>query len=147
MPLGDFKNPGLYVSWKPTDRLVAKARELVGKMSGADAVRAVYQFVTAIAYDHDKAARLAGKRGYVPSPEETFETGKGVCFDKASLLAAMLRSLGVEAKLIVGTVDGKGHAWVLAHVGSTWLRCDPTMAVVWDKDEMGRHEYVAQYER
>lgn len=114
---GNYLKPGLYVSWKPTDGLVAKARELAGRTSGTEAVRAVCQFVTDLPYDHEKAERLRGGRGYVPSPEETFEAGTGICFDKASLLAAMLRSLGIEAKLVIGTVDGNGHAWVSARVG------------------------------
>lgn len=147
MTARDFASPGLYVSWKPTDGLVAKARSLVGRASGVDALRAVYRFVTTIAYDHDKAKRLAGGRGYIPNPEQTFKAGTGVCSDKASLMCAMLRSVGIEAKFVVGTVDGKSHAWVLARVGSTWYRCDPTMAASWSADEMRKHAYVAKFER
>ena len=41
------------------------------------------------------------------------ETGKGICFDYASLAASMLRSQGIPTKIIFGYVapDNLYHAW------------------------------------
>lgn len=63
-----------------------------------------------IQYDTEKAATV--QNGYLPSPDETLRTGKGICFDYASLAAAMLRSEGIPCKLITGYVGEETyHAW------------------------------------
>lgn len=36
----------------------------------------------------------------------------GVCHHKAALMAGMLRSIGIPCKVITGTMNGEGHAWV-----------------------------------
>ena len=44
-------------------------------------------------------------------------------------MAAMLRAVGIPAKLVVGYMDGdREHAWVVALAGRRWCRCDPTVA-------------------
>ena len=53
--------------------------------------------------------------GYLPDPDETLSTKKGICYDYAALAAAMLRSQGIPTKLITGYVSSGGselyHAW------------------------------------
>ena len=77
----------------------------------ADIAAAVYDYmVKNIQYDTKKAASV--QNGYLPSPDETLKTGKGICFDYASLAAAMLRSEGIPCKLITGYVGEETyHAW------------------------------------
>ena len=86
---------------------MAKARELVeGCENQGDALRAICTYIVDnVAYDDDKAAKLKDSTGYIPDPDETLQSGKGVCFDYASLGAAMLRSQGIPAKIVTGTVS------------------------------------------
>lgn len=44
---------------------------------------------------------------------ETYVKTRGDCEDHAILLADWLISLGYDAKVVVGTVKGEGHAWVV----------------------------------
>jgi hypothetical protein len=76
-----------------------------------------------IDYDYEKARTV--KPGYLPDCDEILESGKGICFDYASLLAAMLRSLGIPTKLVTGYVapDYLYHAWNEVYVeGTGWIR-------------------------
>ena len=77
-----------------------------------DVISQVYDYVCDnVTYDRDKAENV--QSGYVPDPDETLATGKGICFDYASLAASMLRSQGIPTKLIFGYVAPNGvyHAW------------------------------------
>lgn len=142
----DYSGPTRYCMYDDSLGLVEKARELVGGTAYATIAK-VYEYVTRnVAYDYEKARRLKGGRGYVPDPESTYEEGSGVCFDLASLMCAMLRSQGVPAKLCVGDIDGKSHAWVHAWDGSKWLRCDPTIAQSGGRMPTKGHQYVTKYE-
>jgi len=66
---------------------------------------------------------------------------KGICFDYASLMTAMLRSQGVPCKLVIGYAGSAYHAWIsvwsetdgwvnaaIYFDGNTWQRMDPTFA-------------------
>lgn len=107
-----FLRPSQMVDYTADSQCVAKARELAaGCEKDIDAASAIYDYlVDHIRYDDDKAATV--QPGYLPSPDETLQTGKGICFDYAALAAAMMRSLGIPCKLITGYVgDEIYHAW------------------------------------
>lgn len=107
-----YLRPSQLVSYSADSACVAKARQLAqGCASDADYVSAVYDYLTQnVVYDYDKANSV--QSGYLPDPDETLSTGKGICFDYAALAAAMLRSGGVPTKLIMGYVGGTiYHAW------------------------------------
>ena len=139
-----FLLPNLYCNYTAKSDCIEKARELTsGVSTQAEAVEAVCTFVADhVSYDNDKAEELAQRSGYVPDPDETLATGKGICFDYASLSAAMLRSMGIPTKVMTGYV-GKNdvyHAWIMVYVDGTWKtgvfdvkpkawsRCDVTFA-------------------
>ena len=92
-----------------------------------------------------KAAELAAavKSGYLPVPDETMNSGKGICFDYAALAASMLRSQGIPTKMIFGYVAPQGlyHAWNMFYTpqsgwvtvsfevrGENWTRMDLTFS-------------------
>lgn len=108
---------------------VQMANELAGAARNEEeVVRRVHAWIVEnIEYDADKAERLANASGYVPDPDDTITLGKGVCFDYASLGAAMLRSLGVPCKIVTGTVspDNVYHAWIEAYVDADWRALSP----------------------
>lgn len=78
-------------------------------------------------YDSDKERELSKSKGYVPNPDRSFKERKGICFDYASMTAAMLRSVSIPCKVVTGYINGSTyHSWVLAHVDGSWKRRDPT---------------------
>lgn len=119
-----FLRPNVYCDYGANSACVQKARELVANASNqAEAVEAICNFmVENVAYDDDKAASLKTTTGYVPSPDDTLATGTGVCFDYASLGAAMLRSQGIPAKIVTGYVSPGDiyHAWIMVYIDGTW---------------------------
>ena len=111
---GPFLRPSQYADYNADSKCVAKAAELAGQAPDANGfITNVYDFVCKkVTYDREKAATV--QSGYLPVPDETMESGKGICFDYASLAAAMLRSQGIPTKIIFGYVgDGEDlyHAW------------------------------------
>ena len=140
--LAPFLRPNQYVNYSDGSEAVRKARELTaGASDNLDKVRAVYNWVvTNLTYDYDKAATV--QSGYVPDVDKVLQERKGICFDYASLMSAMLRSQGVPVKLIIGyTSKGEYHAWinvwseesgwmdsVIYFDGKVWKLMDPTFA-------------------
>lgn len=120
-----FLVPNMFVDYDESSAVVAKARELAqGAANEGDVVRNIYEWVVDnITYDHDKAAELASVTGYVPDPDATLAAGSGICFDYASLGAAMLRSLGIPCKVITGYVspDDVYHAWNMVYIDGEWV--------------------------
>lgn len=122
-----FLLPNQYVDYGSQAATVAKAEELVGDKTGQEAIDAVYGYVVSnLTYDHERARTV--KSGYLPSLDEVLEAKKGICFDYAALMAAMLRSQGVPCKLVVGYAGTAYHAWVQVWNGEDWVRMDPTFA-------------------
>lgn len=79
-------------------------------------------------YDYDKLATLA--TGYIPNIDATYKDKTGICYDFSALYSAMLRSLGIPAKLVKGyatTAEGY-HAWneVYDFNKKQWLIVDTT---------------------
>ena len=122
-----FLRPNDYVQFDSDSKCVLKAGELAeGAESQLDVVAAVYEFVCdTVTYDTEKAETI--KTMYCPDPDETLSTGKGICFDYASLAASMLRSQGIPAKLIFGYVspDDLYHAWNMFYTEETgWVTAE-----------------------
>ena len=119
-----FSQPNVFCDYDESSACVAKARELVaGAENQGDAVKAVCNYVVNnVTYDTDKAGQLSGTSGYIPNPDETLSSGKGICFDYASLGAAMLRSIGIPTKIVTGYVspDDLNHAWILVYIDGSW---------------------------
>ena len=111
-----------------------------GCKSDLDAVENIYLFVTEnIEYDEKKAENIA--YGYIPDVDDTLESKKGICFDYAALMAAMLRSQRIPTKLEVGYSGDIYHAWISCYLkesgwvdnviefdGKNWSLMDPTLA-------------------
>lgn len=119
-----FVRPNMYCNYSASSACVTKARELVQNAKNqAEAVEAICNYVVEnITYDDAKAAQLKSATGYIPNPDETLASGTGVCFDYASLGAAMLRSQGIPAKIVTGNVSPENiyHAWIMVYIDGTW---------------------------
>lgn len=135
-----FLRSSQFVDYTADSACVAKAAELAS--SAADQVGAVaniYDYIVGhIAYDYDKARTV--ESGYLPTPDETLSTGKGICFDYAALAAAMLRSQGIPAKLITGYVSPNNvyHAWNMVWLEETgWITVEfKAPANQWNRVDM-----------
>lgn len=92
----------------------------------------VYQYVIEnIQFDRSKAGRLP--HTYLPDIEQIYADCKGICYDYTSLLAAMLRSIGIPAKLVTGyssRYPDAYHAWNEVYIDGTWIILDPTLDAV-----------------
>lgn len=136
-----FLYPNQYVYFTEDMNAVKTAAQVAGKSKNdLDAVADIYHYVIDnVAYDEVKAASI--QKGYLPDIDSTLETGTGICFDYASLTAAMLRSQGIPARLEIGYSGEVYHAWISVYTeetgwidkiiefsGDAWTRMDPTFA-------------------
>lgn len=119
-----FVIPNQYCDYREESACVAKARELTKDAANqGEAVQRICEYVVGnVSYDNDKASTLSNATGYIPNPDDTLASGTGVCFDYASLGAAMLRSVGFPTKIITGYVSPGDlyHAWVMVYVDGSW---------------------------
>ncbi len=136
-----FLYPNQYVWFTKDYKAVEYAAGLSDQSSSdLDYVEQVYNYVIKnISYDEELAANV--KTNYLPNIDNTMKTKKGICFDYASLMAAMLRSQGVPTKLVVGYSGDAYHAWISVYLkeigwvddiiefnGKSWSLMDPTLA-------------------
>ena len=136
-----FLYPNQYVDFTEDSKTVEKAEELAETADDdLDVVTNVYHFVTdTISYDEKKAGSTSSD--YLPVVDETLESKKGICFDYAALMTAMLRSRGIPTKLEIGYAGKVYHAWISTYIsevgwvdniiqfdGKSWSMMDPTFA-------------------
>ncbi len=120
-----FLAPNQLVNFTDTSATVKKAAELTeGITDEFGKIDAIYDYIiTNIKYDTEKASTV--KSGYLPTVDEILKTSKGICFDYASLMAAMLRSQGIPAKLVTGYSSNLNvfHAWNEVYTEETgWIK-------------------------
>jgi transglutaminase-like putative cysteine protease len=140
-PLRPYLYPNQYVNFNADSATVKKGTELVAEaQSQLDAVEDIYNYVVEnITYDMQKAATV--QSGYLPEVDSILSAGKGICFDYAAVMAAMLRTQEIPTRLEVGYVsNGIYHAWISVYTpeagwvdviqfnGSDWTLMDPTLA-------------------
>ncbi|MDP4098417.1 transglutaminase domain-containing protein [Paenibacillus sp. P96] len=121
----------------PDDIEAAAAQVSSGVSSDEEKARRLYDWVgTRIAYDYDKVEDYE-QRGvwHEQTPQNTFDTRKGVCIDYARLYAVMARSQKLEVRVVTGLgYNGQGgygpHAWNEVYLGEKqkWVPLDPTWA-------------------
>lgn len=143
-----------YVNFSSTSNVVTKAAELTkGKTDDLSKVTEVYHYaVNNITYDYELAKTV--QSGYLPDVDAVLKAGKGICFDYAAVMTAMLRSQGIPCKLVVGYAGKTYHAWINVYIsgtgwvdnliqfdGKTWSLMDPTF-VSNGKDDPNVLKYV-----
>jgi len=158
-----FLYPNQYVNFTASSQAIAKGQELAtGMHSDLEVVNAIYHYVTEnITYDDEKATNVA--YGYLPDIDETLASGKGICFDYAAVMSAMLRSQNIPTKLEVGYAGEAYHAWISTYVdeigwidniiefdGSSWSLMDPTFAANTNSKDLKQfigdgNNYVLKY--
>ena len=112
----------------------------------------VYNYViNNVTYDTAKASSV--QSGYLPNVDVVLAQKKGICFDYAALMTAMLRSQDIPTKLVVGYTGNLYHAWINVYLegqgwvdniiyfdGNSWKLMDPTFA-----SSSGQSQEIMQY--
>ena len=122
-----FLYPNQYVNYTTQTECVKVACDLCKDMtSQAEIYKTVCKYVLSnFGYDFIKSVTV--KPGMLPDINECWEKKMGICQDLSALTCAMLRSQGVPARLVIGTLSsGTPHAWVLAVVDGEDKFFDPT---------------------
>ena len=140
-PFLPFLYPNCYVKFDINSDVVALGKELAaGKQSDIEVIASVYDYVVKnITYDHERAETV--KPDYVPNVDDVLKEKKGICFDYAALMAAMLRSQRIPTRLEFGYAGDAYHAWITTYIedvgwingiikfdGVDWTLMDPTFA-------------------
>ena len=158
-----FLYPNQYVDYNADTKAVKKGAELSeNAYSDLEVIQNIYNYVIDnISYDEEKATAV--KDGYLPIVDETLSSGKGICFDYAALMTAMMRTQRIPTKLEIGYSGDVKHAWISAYVteagwvdniiefdGSSWTLMDPTLAASNSKKSVKKYigdgsNYTLQY--
>ena len=142
LELEDYKTAYLssneMIKWEEKNKAIKKANKIAKKyksqMSKIKGIRAY--LVKKFDYDYEKfAENESGNLSYyMPDINETFRTKKGICYDISALTASMMRSVGIQTKMVTGYpcndyFDGVSyHAWnkVFSKKYKKWLVLDVT---------------------
>ena len=122
-----FLYPNQYVNYTEKTECVKVASDLCKDMTDqAEIYKAVCNYVVKnFSYDFIKSVTV--QSGVLPDIDYCWNNKMGICQDLSALTCAMLRSQGVPARLIIGTLgSGTPHAWVLAVVNGEDKFFDPT---------------------
>lgn len=147
-----FLYPNQVVDYDSSTKCIEKSFELVkDDTTDLDRVDHIYHWVLDnVTYDWDKVEEVQGK--YVlPVLDDIYDEGKGICFDYAAIMAAMLRVQHIPTKVVTGMVSEGYHAWIEVYIenmgwikphvyfnSGEWTQMDPTY------DAMNR-EYDGDY--
>ncbi len=116
------------VNWNLEMNAIVTAQTLTaGMTTDLEKIQAIHQYVIAnVQYDFAKAKAPGGN--YIPSIDATLEAGNGICYDYSSLLASMLRSVGIPTRLTIGHLGSLYHAWNEVYLADTgeWMTMDST---------------------
>ncbi|MDD5936959.1 MAG: transglutaminase domain-containing protein [Clostridiales bacterium] len=126
-----FLQSNVIVNFELSDKAIEKAKDLTQKCkSDAEIVSTIHNYVVKnFEYDYDKASTVSS--GYLPDIEIIYKNKKGICYDISAIMAAMMRSQGVEVKLVTGytpNIKGVYHAWnsVYDDSSGSWYTIDAT---------------------
>lgn len=143
-----FLYPNQYVNFTADSQTVKQGLEVTkGTTDDLKKVELVYDYVVG-GFTYDKVRARTVASGYLPNVDSVLAQKKGICFDYAAVMAAMLRSQNIPCKLVVGYTGELYHAWINVYTdesgwvdgmiffdGSKWQMMDPTFASSGKKSE------------
>ena len=127
--LSCFLYPNQYVNYKKDSPCVKEAAEICkGLETETEKFEAIWKYIVKnFQYDYIKSVTVAGSSGLLPDIESCWKGKKGICQDLSAMACAMMRTQGIPARLVIGTLgSGTPHAWVVAHVDGEERFFDPT---------------------
>ena len=128
-----FRPTHIIINFQASNAAIKKARSLASKYKTKELkIKAIWTYIYKnYKYDYAKLKRLnSSSSQYIPNINTTYSTKKGICYDISAVFASMLRSLGIETKLVTGycnKVSGY-HAWNKVYNSQTnkWYIIDCT---------------------
>lgn len=118
------------INWNEEMQAIKIAKEITkDAKTDKEKMTIVHNYITnKIKYDNKKGVTV--ELGYVPNIDETLNTSLGICYDYSVLYAAMMRSLDVPTKLVMGRNKDieEYHAWNEVYLADSdqWLIIDTT---------------------
>lgn len=110
--------------------IMALHRDRVPSHDAPAALGAIFRFVRALRFVPDPVGTQA-----IQSPRATLSLGAGNCAQRATLLAAMARSIGIPARMSFRVIAanprfprGFSHVYVVANLAGREISLDPTYA-------------------
>jgi hypothetical protein len=127
-PLSCFLYPNQYVNYNEETECVIKATELCAGMTDqAEIYKTICDFMKSGYFVYDFVKSVSVKAGVLPDIDGCWSKHMGICQDLSAVTIAMLRSQGVPARLMIGTLGSSTyHAWVTAVVNGEEKFFDPT---------------------
>ncbi|MCC8122610.1 MAG: transglutaminase-like domain-containing protein [Oscillospiraceae bacterium] len=136
-----FLYPNQYVNYTASSAVVSQAATLCAdKTDDLDKLTEIYNYVVKN-FSYDNALAASVQSGYLPDVDKVLAAKKGICFDYAAVMSAMLRSQNIPCKLVVGYAGTTYHAWINVYIegtgwidqaiyfdGINWTLMDPTFA-------------------
>ena len=125
--LSCFLYPNQYVNYDETTPCVVAAAEMCSGMTDqAEIFKTVCNYIKSnFVYDFIKSVTVG--KGVLPDIDGCWSSRMGICQDLSAMACAMLRSQGVPARLMIGTLGvNTYHAWVMAVVNGEDKFFDPT---------------------
>lgn len=150
-----FLFPNQYVEYTGDSSTTSLGKQLSDQsVDDLAYVTNVYNYVIDnVTYDEELASNIG--TNYIPNPAATLSSKKGICFDYASLMSALLRSQRIPTKLVVGYSGTAYHAWISVYLsevgwvdniiefdGTSWSLMDPTLAANKSNSSSAVKEYV-----
>lgn len=127
--LSCFLYPNQYVSYNENTACVKYANEMCGGMTDqAEIYKSICTYVLQnFIYDYIKSVSVQSMSQQMPDIDYCWDNRMGICQDLSAMTCAMLRSQGIPARLMIGTVGSNTyHAWVVAVVNGEEKFFDPT---------------------
>lgn len=122
-----FLFPNQYINYTPETEAVKTAGEICAGMTDPDEIlKTIRKYITShFTYDFIKSVTV--KSGQLPDIDASWKKNMGICQDLSAITVAMLRSQGVPARMMIGTLgSGTYHAWVTAIIHGEDVFFDPT---------------------
>jgi len=114
-PLSPYLYSNTYCEYTDDSLCIKKAKELRGnKTNDIEIITTMYRWIIDnLEYDYELAIKVSttDMSWWLPNPDKAIQKGKGICWEYASLFAAMLRSQGIPCKICVGHYGSIYHAW------------------------------------
>ena len=127
--LSCFLYPNQYVNYDENTACVKCADEICKGMTDQNEIyKTVCTYVLKnFIYDYIKSVSVQSMSQQMPDIDGCWTNRMGICQDLSAMTCAMLRSQGIPARLMIGTVGANTyHAWVVAVVNGEEKFFDPT---------------------
>ena len=89
----------------------------------------IYVYFENMGYNYELADKISSGiiTEYTVNISDTIREQRGICYDIATSMTAVLRYKGYKAQMVYGYVNNTYHAWVNVLLDGQWISYDPTI--------------------